>query len=66
MSYDIPTDTSDMWQFLEDNELANEEEMRLVTDITGYNVEAMESILYSRTGYNDFEQYIESELNDEQ
>ena len=33
----------------------SEETLQTVTDINGYNMDAMESILYSRFGYNDFE-----------
>ena len=33
-----------------------EETLQTVTDIVGYNMEAMEGILYSRLGYNDFSQ----------
>ena len=34
----------------------NEETLQTVTDINGYNMGAMTDILYSRFGYNDFEQ----------
>lgn len=33
----------------------NEETLQTVTDINGYNMEAMTEILYSRFGFNDFE-----------
>ena len=33
-----------------------EETLQTVTDINGYNMEAMTDILYSRFGYNDFEE----------
>ena len=33
----------------------SEETLQTVTDINGYNMEAMTGILYSRFGYNDFE-----------
>ena len=33
----------------------SEETLQTVTDINGYNMEAMTDILYSRFGYNDFE-----------
>ena len=56
-------DTNDMWDFLIDNEIATEDELRLVTDVAGFNDETMEAVLYSRTGYQDFDQWIE-EYND--
>ena len=43
------------WDILLDNGVS-EETLQTVTDIIGYNMDAMESILYSRLGYNDFSQ----------
>lgn len=37
-------------------DIATEKEISLVTSINGYNLEALEGILYSRTGYRDLEQ----------
>lgn len=34
----------------------SEETLQTVTDINGYNMEAMTDILYSRFGYNGFDQ----------
>ena len=34
----------------------SEETLQTVTDIDGYNMEVMTDILYSRFGYNDFEE----------
>ena len=56
-------DTNDMWDFLIDYEIATEDELRLVTSINGYSQDTMEAVLYSRTGYRDFDQWIE-EYND--
>ena len=33
----------------------SEETLQTVTDINGYNMQAMKDILYSRFGYNDFD-----------
>ena len=41
--------------------IATEEEINLVTCINGWNEEAMNDIIYTRTGYRDIEQYEESE-----
>lgn len=46
----------DIWEFLIQNEIATENELQLVTDIIGYNVESLESVLYARTGYRNIEQ----------
>ena len=43
------------WDILLDNGVS-EETLQTVTDINGYNMEAMTDILYSRFGYNDFEE----------
>ena len=50
-----------VWDYLIENRIATEDEMRLVTSINGYNVESLNSILYSRTGYRDLEQMQEME-----
>lgn len=34
----------------------SEQTLQVVTDINGYNEQAMKDILYSFTGYNDFDQ----------
>lgn len=35
------------------------EELELVTSINGYNKQALNDIVYSRTGYQDLDQYVE-------
>lgn len=49
-------DKSEIWQRLLDWNIATEAEIQLVTDINGYTEEALLAILYSRTGYRNFEQ----------
>lgn len=39
--------------------IATEAEINLVTDINGWNEEAMNDIIYCRTGYRSIEQYEE-------
>ena len=51
------------WEILEDMG-TSEETLQCVTDIIGYNMEAMEAILYSQYGYNDFEQLEEVTSNE--
>lgn len=46
------------WDFLVDQGIATDEELRLVTSINGYNIETLDDVLYVRTGYRDYEQYI--------
>ena len=52
----------DLWNFLEDMELATKNELQLITQINGHNLEALESVLYARTGYRDLKQYLECEM----
>ena len=40
-----------------------DEELNLVTDINGYNMETLNMVVYARTAYNDIDQ-LEEDLND--
>ena len=46
---------NEMWSTLLDLGVS-EQTLKVVTDINGYNEQAMKNILYSVTGYNDFDQ----------
>lgn len=51
------TDTkSKVWDYIIESGIATEEELKLVTCINGYNEEALNSVIYARTGYHDMEQ----------
>ena len=54
-------DIYELWDYLIDNEIATEKEINLVTSINGTNLDSLESILYSRTGYRSLEQIQEME-----
>lgn len=47
------------WQLLLDYDIATENELQLVTNINGYKLETLESIIYSRTGLNSIDQLVE-------
>ena len=49
-------DMHELWDYIIDYGIATEDEVALVTSINGTNLEAFESILFSRTGYRDLEQ----------
>lgn len=49
-------ETSQAYDFIIDNGICTEGEAELVTSINGYNVEAINDIIYCRTGYHDIEQ----------
>lgn len=48
-------------QYLIENFIATEEEIILVCNINGHTQEALDDILYARTGYRSFEQIQEEE-----
>ena len=58
-------DTEELYDYLMDYEIATEKEISLVCSINGTNLDSLESILYSRTGYRDLEQIKEMEGEDE-
>ena len=60
MDYENKTLT-DTWEYLVEREIATEDELQLITDINGYNIEALNSVIYARTGYHDLEQLKEYE-----
>ena len=49
-------DTEELYDYLMDYEIATEKEISLVCSINGTNLDSLESILYSRTGYRSLEQ----------
>jgi hypothetical protein len=56
------TEVNDIWSYLEDNEMFTFDELRLITDINGYNIDTLNDALYSRYGYRSLEQYLEEQL----
>ena len=51
----------EQFNYLIENGICTEDEMKLVTSINGYNEESVNDILYVREGYRDMEQYLEYE-----
>ena len=45
-----------LWDFIVDNNIATEDEVRLVSDINGFNDETMTDIIYARTLLRSYEQ----------
>lgn len=45
-----------LWDFIVDNNIATEDEVRLVSDINGLNEETMTDIIYAKTGLRSYEQ----------
>tara|TARA_R100000808_G_C2134809_1_gene143306 strand:- start:1125 stop:1298 length:174 start_codon:yes stop_codon:yes gene_type:complete len=50
-----------LWDYLLESEIATQNEISLVTSINGTNLDSLESILYSRTGYHTLSQIQEME-----
>ena len=50
-----------LYDYLTDFSVATEQEIILVSMINGTTVQALNDILYARTGYRDLEQILESE-----
>ncbi len=50
---------TELYDFLVDNLIATEDELSLITSINGYSVDTLNDVLYYRTGYRDYEQYLE-------
>ena len=53
------------WDYLIESGLASEETLQVVTNINGYSLDTLESVLYALEGYHSFSQYLdESEEED--
>lgn len=50
---------NEVWDLIITYGIATDDEIRLVTNINGYNMEALNDIIYARTGYRDIDQVIE-------
>ena len=50
-----------IWDDIIELGIATEDELQLITSINGYNIEALNDVIYTRTGYRNIEQYKESE-----
>ena len=48
-----------VWQLLLDYDISTENELTLVTNINGYKIESLESIIYSRTGLSSIDQLLD-------
>lgn len=49
----------EVWDLMITYGIATDNEIKLVTNINGYNMEALNDIIYARTGYRDIDQVIE-------
>lgn len=56
---------NELWDLIIDNNIATEDELKLISYINGWRIETLEDVLYVRTGYRDTQQYKEIELNED-
>ena len=49
----------DLWDAIVEHGIATEEEIELVTAINGFNDNALNDIIYVRTGYKNIEDFLE-------
>ena len=56
----VNDDVNEMWDNLKTHDIATQSELELVTYINGYSVDTLNDVLYVRTGYRDWQQYMES------
>lgn len=54
-----------IWETIVEYGIATDEELGLVTNICGYNVDTLNDVIYARTGYRDIEQFLEEFLEEE-
>jgi len=52
---------NEIWDEIIDLSIANEEELKLITCINGFNETSLNDVIYTRTGYHDLEQYKDCE-----
>ena len=50
-----------IWDFIINNNIATENELQLITDINGYNKEALNDVIYAKIGYHDVDQVLDCE-----
>ena len=47
---------NELWNWLVEQGIATDEELRLVTDIAGHSIGTLNGVIFSRTGYRDYDQ----------
>lgn len=57
----MKSEETKIYDFIVNNEIATENEIQLVTNISGWNVETLNAIIYARTAYHDPAQCLISE-----
>ena len=55
----------EIWEAIVEYGIATDEELGLVTNICGYNVDTLNAVIYARIGYRDIQQFLEEFLEEE-
>ena len=55
------SDESRLWDLIESYNIATYDELCLVTDINGYNIETLNDVIFARTGYRSWNQMAKAE-----
>ena len=53
-------DENKIWDYLINSGIATEQELILITNINGYNIESLNQVIFARTGYRSLKQLQES------
>lgn len=56
---------NELWTFIVDRGIATDDELSLITDINGYNIDALNDVIYSRTGYRSMSQLLDTDNEEE-
>lgn len=56
---------NELWSFIVDHGIATDDELSLITDINGYNIDALNDVIYARTGYRSMSQLLDTDNEEE-
>lgn len=49
----------ELWDYMVEQGIATDDELQLIVNINGINIDTLNDVLYVRTGYRDIKQYEE-------
>lgn len=55
----MDNETAAAWDYIIDNSIATFDELVLITEINGTNIDTLNDVIYARTGFQDIEQIME-------
>lgn len=57
----MKNNVNELWDQIIESGIATPEELQLITCINGYNMEALNNVIYVRTGYHSMDQMSDDE-----